>query len=359
MRQNRRDDHEAIEDLDVLPVFFRLKNKPVLIVGGTRAAAWKADLMAAAGAKVYLCAPELSQSAKTLLKSKRGRQIEWLKRSWCDTDISVSVCIVADPTTIGDRDRFMEVVKASGTPLNLIDDPMESDFQFGSIVNRSPIVIGISTSGGAPILAQKIRQKIEAILPWDLSAWGRLAKESRSAVAERLSSIAERRTFWKLFASRAFSTRPSAHEIDHLLGLLLKHSVDEMRGVQVIEISTDKLEDLTIGQYRQIADADVIVHDHQVPCSILRLSSREAQKICVSSHKDFDLNTCSEAHQVVILRTAPSNDFVMSKLKQMEIQQPSIYASASESEALAIAARRQVGQKQSACVSTGMTAGNS
>jgi uroporphyrin-III C-methyltransferase/precorrin-2 dehydrogenase/sirohydrochlorin ferrochelatase len=80
--------------------------------------------------------------------------------------------------------RFAAAARARGALVNVIDNPPFCDFQFGAIVNRSPVVIGISTDGAAPILAQDIRRRVEAILPSGLGAWSRVAKGFRERLKE-------------------------------------------------------------------------------------------------------------------------------------------------------------------------------
>ena len=95
---------------------------------------------------------------------------------------------------------------AAKVPVNVVDKPSYCDFRFGTIVNRSPVVIGISTDGAAPILGQAIRRRIETLLPPALSQWAALAARVRGAVMERLAPGPLRRAFWERFADSAFTT---------------------------------------------------------------------------------------------------------------------------------------------------------
>jgi hypothetical protein len=95
-------------------------------------------------------------------------------------------------------------------PYNVIDKPALCQFQFGSIVNRSPVVVGISTSGAAPILGQAVRRRIETLLPRTLSQWADVAAKIRDEVMERLAPGPERRAFWERFADMAFGAAAQA-----------------------------------------------------------------------------------------------------------------------------------------------------
>ncbi|NKC52424.1 hypothetical protein HED63_28365 [Ochrobactrum cytisi] len=100
---------------------------------------------------------------------------------------------------------FFATCKRAGVPVNVIDKPQYCQFQFGSIVNRSPVIVAISTDGGAPVLAQTIRRKIEALLPASLKDWARLAQNLRTRVGSMVTTAAARRHFWDIFADKAFS----------------------------------------------------------------------------------------------------------------------------------------------------------
>ena len=91
----------------------------------------------------------------------------------------------------------------AGVPVNVIDKPAFCDFSFGAIVNRSPLVIGISTDGAAPVFAQAIRAKLEALLPNGFAHWAQAAAKWRTALKESGLSFSGRRKFWQVFTAHA------------------------------------------------------------------------------------------------------------------------------------------------------------
>ena len=99
--------------------------------------------------------------------------------------------------------EFAQAARAAGVPVNVIDKPAFCDFSFGAIVNRSPLVIGISTDGAAPVFAQAIRAKLEALLPKGFADWAAAAARWRSAVKASGLSFAGRRKFWQVFTAHA------------------------------------------------------------------------------------------------------------------------------------------------------------
>src|SRR4029079_14913308 len=112
--------------------------------------------------------------------------------------IAVGACETDDEAA-----RFAQAARAAGNPVNVIDKPAFCDFAFGAIVNRSPLVIGISTDGAAPAFGQAIRSKLEGLIPRGFSAWAEAARRWRSTLQASGLSFDERRHFWRTFAAFA------------------------------------------------------------------------------------------------------------------------------------------------------------
>ncbi len=102
-----------------------------------------------------------------------------------------------------EAERFAGAARAAGVPVNVIDKPAYCDFSFGAIVNRSPLVIGISTDGAAPVFGQAIRARLEAMIPRGFARWADAARHWRQAVQSSGLSFAARRRFWQVFAGFA------------------------------------------------------------------------------------------------------------------------------------------------------------
>jgi uroporphyrin-III C-methyltransferase/precorrin-2 dehydrogenase/sirohydrochlorin ferrochelatase len=160
-------------------VFFDLKGKSVLVAGGSDGAAWKAELLAATGAKVHVFCPadELSEAFREQLDQFVHHDTRWQAAYFKSFTLAVGDCETEEEARC-----FHDHAIVAGVPVNVIDKPTFCQFKFGSIVNRSPVVIGISTDGAAPILGQAIRRRIETLLPQSLKTWALLAQ----AMADRL-----------------------------------------------------------------------------------------------------------------------------------------------------------------------------
>src|SRR5262249_48046815 len=150
--------------------------------------------LSAAGASVFVyavsCCPELEALAAD---PPRGPIL--LKRAAWSPQSFVGATLVVGATDHDSEAACMfDAARAAGIPINVIDKPQFCTFQFGAIVNRSPLVVSISTDGGAPVLAQAIRSRIEAMLPSGLARWAQVAKAWRTRL--QLRRVARRR-FWE------------------------------------------------------------------------------------------------------------------------------------------------------------------
>ncbi|WP_127751807.1 siroheme synthase CysG [Devosia sp. 1566] len=263
--------------LAVLPVFYRLAGKRVLLAGGSEAAAWKAELLAATGAKVEVHArpAELCEEMTALAETGQVRLVpgHWSAADWQDYAMAVGDC-----EDEAEAAAFAAAARRLGVPVNVIDKPDFCDFQFGSVVNRSPLVVGISTSGAAPILGQAVRQRIETMLPATLSEWAGLARRVRQRATDLLQPGAERRRFWQRLADEAFRTSPEHAKIDDWIN---QARGAQGGGVTLVGAGPGDAEFLTIKALRALQAADVILFDDLVSDEVLELARREAKRILV------------------------------------------------------------------------------
>ncbi|MEN0088051.1 MAG: NAD(P)-dependent oxidoreductase, partial [Pseudomonadota bacterium] len=191
-----------MEDLSVLPVFQKLDGRRVVLVGGGAAAAWKAELIAAAGARVDIYAVELEDEMSELIARGAGDRGEFLhhSRPWGTDIFDHAALAVAELESEGEAHAFFCAARSAGVPVNVIDKPRFCEFQFGGIVNRSPAVIAISTDGAAPILGQAIRRRVETLVPPFIADWAAIARSIRGRVGNALEMGQPRRAFWERFA---------------------------------------------------------------------------------------------------------------------------------------------------------------
>lgn len=162
-----------IERLATLPLFHRLEGRKVVLAGGSEGALWKAELLAAAGADLLILAGDASELFAGLSADPPAGSVTVLPRAWQPDDLCDAALAVADVAAPDEAKAFAVAARQAGVPVNIVDQPEFCDFAFGSLVNRSPLVVAISTDGAAPVFGQAIRAKIEALLPAGLKAWAR------------------------------------------------------------------------------------------------------------------------------------------------------------------------------------------
>ncbi len=286
-RSERNTTPARVTPLAKLPVFWALDGKRVLVAGGSDAAAWKAELLAACGAEVHVYAEHLSEAFSALIargsESENGRFIhhthEWTAAAFDDVTVAVADC-----ENDGAAMLFFDATCKAGVPVNIIDKPGFCQFQFGSIVNRSPVVVAISTDGAAPILAQAIRRRIETLLPPSLKSWAVLAHSIRDKVNAKVSPGAPRRAFWEGFVDRAFGAPPEADTEAEILadaGRTVAKTMPSIGSVTLVGAGPGDAELLTLKAVRALQAADVILFDDLVSDEVLELARREAKRMLV------------------------------------------------------------------------------
>ncbi|MEA3009631.1 MAG: uroporphyrin-III C-methyltransferase / precorrin-2 dehydrogenase / sirohydrochlorin ferrochelatase [Sphingomonadales bacterium] len=261
-----------IAPLATLPLFHRLAGRKAIVAGSSDGALWKAELLAAAGAQVLVLVGEEGDVER--FEALPSLTVE--RRCWTAADLDGAALAVADPGGAQEAERFAAAARSAGVPVNLIDRTELCDVQFGTIVNRSPILLAISTGGAAPMLGQSIRARIEAVLPLRLSAWAKAAQALRPRLKEKVKSFADRRAFWEGFVERAWA----GGEPDGADTRFEPRSRREGR-VTLVGAGPGDPELLTLKAVRALQSATIILYDDLVGPEILELARREAKRVAV------------------------------------------------------------------------------
>ncbi len=201
-----------------------------------------------------------------------------MTRAWRQSDLdgaAIAVGALAGEAATA----FAEAAQRAGIPVNIVDTPEASTFSFGTIVNRSPVVVGISTAGAAPVLGQAIRAKIEALLHPALAAWAAAARRLRASLNARTEMGSARRDSWRRFADGALAAR-SEPRPDELAEIV--RPIPSRRGrVVLVGAGPGDPELLTLKALRALQSADIILYDRLVSPEILEMARREARRMLV------------------------------------------------------------------------------
>ena len=204
-RSPRAQRPRRMQPLDTLPLFFRLAGQRVVVAGGNEAAVWKAELLSAAGATVEVWAPDPCAQMLALVAEPPGGPVDLVRKAWSAASFVGAALVVGATDDEAEAARIHAAARSTGVPVNIIDKPAYCTFQFGAIVNRSPLVVGISTDGAAPVFGQAIRARIEALLPAGFGRWVMAARDWREELRKLNLSASVRRRFWDGFAALAMN----------------------------------------------------------------------------------------------------------------------------------------------------------
>ena len=269
----------GVGELTLLPLFLDLAGKKALVTGSSQGAKWKVELLRSAGAVVDQH-NEPSMGISTL------------------QDYSFIVADIADDA---EASKFAKAAQAAGVAYNMVDRPELCQFQFGAIVNRSPVIVSISTSGAAPVLAQTIRERIEGILPENLGAWGALAKCIRNSITHAIHDSGLRRAVWRRFAGLAIGGAVPADEHSLLLSLLETSS--QLRKPIVLEIPSER-DLMTLRDCRALMNADV-AYDYSGRSFVHSLMRREAEYISLNPSQREEIHAGGQHNVVICVSNSP------------------------------------------------------
>lgn len=288
--------------MEYFPFFFDLRGRAVLLVGGGEVATRKAELLARAGARLLVVAPEIIAPLALLAKKSGG---ETRRREYAAADMDgVLVAVAATDDNALNR-RVREDGRKYGAPVNVVDNPALCDFIFPAIVDRAPLVAAVSSGGASPVLARRVRARLEMLLP---PATGRLCEwcaQIREKVRAKIPA-ARRRAFWeRMLDGAAAEAVLSGNEkrggklLDEELRRFADSAAPEGE-VYLIGAGPGAADLLTLRALRLLQKADVVVYDRLASAEVLELARRDAEKICVGKRRDFHSATQEEINKILI-----------------------------------------------------------
>jgi uroporphyrin-III C-methyltransferase / precorrin-2 dehydrogenase / sirohydrochlorin ferrochelatase len=274
--------------MQALPIFFNIAQRRCLVIGGGDVATRKVIMLRKAHGSVVVIAPELSSELHAMLAQN---EIEYVKTWFAPEQLTGACLVIAATNDEAVNEAVSVAAKRLNIPVNVVDAPALCSFTMGSIIDRSPVVIAVSSEGNAPVLARHIRSKIETMLP---AAYGRIATiagEFREQVKARFSTTQSRRRFWEQvlngpLVERVLSGQEQAAR--ELLGELLTQSDDApARGeVYLVGGGPGDPDLLTFRALRLMQQCDVCVYDKLVSKEVMELVRRDAELIYVGKSRD-------------------------------------------------------------------------
>lgn len=153
---------------EMFPVFFKLQDRPCLVVGAGTIAAPKIASLLRAGASVTLIAPLATPEIEA---QARAGELRWHAREFAEEDLDGQFLVIAATDLPHVNHHVAETARSRHVLCNSVDDPPDCDFFYPSVVRRGDLQIAISTAGKSPALAQRLRKEIDALLPQDIGIW--------------------------------------------------------------------------------------------------------------------------------------------------------------------------------------------
>jgi len=270
--------------MDFLPIFYDLKGQRCLIVGGGDIALRKADLLVRAGAILRVVSLDLCDALDELIQKNNG---EYHQAAYSSEYLSDVTLVIAATDNSAVNIQVSEDGKQRGLPINVVDNPGLSSFIIPAVIDRSPVVIAVSSGGQSPVLARLLRGKIESIIPASYGRLGSLVGRFREQVKARFSTINQRRGFWEAIlqgpvAEMVFAGKEDKAE--ELLTEALAAADPEHRKVGEVYLVGGGPGDpdlLTFKALRLMQQADVVVYDRLVSAGVLDLCRRDADRVYV------------------------------------------------------------------------------
>lgn len=272
--------------MEYLPISLRLRNEPVLLVGGGVVGTRKARLLLRAGASLTVVAPHIEPELEAALREHGGI---WQASAYAETDVHGRKLVIAATPDPAVNRLVYEHATALNIPVNVVDNPALCTFIVPSIVDRSPLTVAINSAGASPVLARLLRTRIETLVP---AAYGRLAEFTRGLrerVREAIPDEGARRLFWESVVDG-----PIAEEVlggnearaGELLDALLLDTTEFSRGeVYLIGAGPGDPDLMTFRALRLLQKADVVLHDRLVNPAIIDMARKDAQRYYVGKQR--------------------------------------------------------------------------
>ncbi len=274
--------------MDYLPIFQAVAGKPCLVVGGGETALRKVTSLLRAGAAVTLVSPSLSPPLARLAEADDLRH---LARPFESDDVAGMRLIVA---ATDDREVNRRIAALAGErdiPVNVVDDPDACTFLLPSVIDRSPVVVAVSSGKASPVLARLLRTRLESLIPAGYGQLARLCASYRERVKQRFDRSIDRRRFWDRVLEGAVAERIFSGQIEEAEAVMERElaagATDTNMGeVYLVGAGPGDPDLLTFRALRLMQQADVVVYDRLVAEPILNMTRRDARRVYVGKERN-------------------------------------------------------------------------
>ena len=272
--------------MELLPIFIDIRDRKCVIVGGGEVALRKANLLLRAGAALHVVAAEVCEALAQLCE-RHGATID--RRAFAPDCLDGAVLVVAatDDETV--NAEVSDAARQRNIPVNVVDQPALCSFIMPAIVDRSPVVIAISTGGASPILTRQLKELNETMVPGGIGALAQLLRDHRAVVQDRIRDFDARIRFWEeVLASEIPELVYSGNtqEAERLLQERIAAPARTAMGeVYLVGAGPGDPDLLTLRALRLMFKADVVLYDRLVSPEVLQKVRPDAEKIHVGKQR--------------------------------------------------------------------------
>jgi uroporphyrin-III C-methyltransferase/precorrin-2 dehydrogenase/sirohydrochlorin ferrochelatase len=289
--------------VNYFPVFFDLTAQQVLVVGAGEVALRKVELLLRSGACVTVVAPEVHPE---LMRQSAGGLIQLAMREFVPEDLTDARLVIVATSHRALNRWIANLSESRNIPVNVVDDREASRFIVPAIVDRDPVLVAVGTSGTSPVLARRLRERLEALIPKRIGEAALWLRSLRRTAKTQLRDIDARRRFFEAVidgpAMRRFIDG-DAQGARRIAQQLLSTSSNAPRSageVTLVGAGPGDPELLTLRALRALQDADVILHDRLVSPAVLDMARRDATRICVGKAAGSLGSTQTEINQLLV-----------------------------------------------------------
>ncbi len=274
--------------MEFFPIFFDIKGKPCAVIGGGDVAARKVAMLLNSGGKVTVVSPALCFNLEQQLE--KGH-ITHIPARFSAEHLEQAVLVIAATDDRAVNHQVSEVCKMLRVPVNVVDDPEHCSFIMPSVIDRSPVIVAVSTGGSSPVLARLLRARLETLIPGAYGRLATLAEKFRGKVKQHFTEPGQRRIFWeKIFqgpiAEMVFAGREEQAGSALERAISAEASDTQPQGeVYLVGGGPGNPDLLTFRALRLMQQADVIVYDNLVTPEVLEMTRRDADRIFVGKQR--------------------------------------------------------------------------
>jgi len=289
--------------MESFPIFLKLQKRSCLVVGGGAVAARKTQQLLAAGAEISVVAPEIEP---LLEKLKKSGEIQHLAQKYDETCLQDITLVIVATDNMQLNSTIAEQAKRRKILVNVVDNPQLGSFIMPSIIDRSPVIVAVSTGGTSPVLARLLRARLETLIPASYGKLAALIGRFRNKVKQQFPEIQQRRRFWEHILQGPVAEMLYAGQDKNALALLEKQlandapMADSIGEVYLVGGGPGDPDLLTFRALRLMQQADVVLYDRLVAPAIVELARKDAERIYVGKERDKHALPQNEINQLLV-----------------------------------------------------------